>query len=104
MNTLEYSIIIAVFLLIVRVTYNWAQLRNIPGPLLAGCTNLWRAYYQYSGKLRSELLRLHDIHGPVVRYGVNMVSINDPAAIKPIYTAAKGFGIVSDVLSFMKLR
>jgi cytochrome P450 len=40
----------------------------------------------YKGKLRSKLAELHQKHGTIVRYGINCVSISDPAAITTIYT------------------
>ncbi|KIW00379.1 uncharacterized protein PV09_08089 [Verruconis gallopava] len=76
-----------------RLLYNYLQLRSIPGPILAGSTNLWRAYLQSRGKLRERIISLHDQYGPVVRYGVNMVSIRDASVIQQIYTTGKGFTI-----------
>ncbi|KAK5112568.1 hypothetical protein LTR85_011260 [Meristemomyces frigidus] len=64
---------------------NWRQLPQAPGPLLAGLTGFWRAWYQYNGKLRVKLLELHRRHGPIVRYGVKSVSISDPSIIDVVY-------------------
>ena len=85
----------AVCLLITRVFLNWLRLGSVPGPFFAGASDCWRAYYQYRGKLRPELLRLHKNHGPVVRYGVNSVSFSDPSAISVIYGSTAGFVTVS---------
>ncbi|EMR62676.1 putative cytochrome p450 oxidoreductase protein [Eutypa lata UCREL1] len=52
-----------------RLLSNWRRLNKAPGPLLAGVTDLWRAYQQYNGKLGHKLLDLHSKHGPIVRYG-----------------------------------
>lgn len=93
MGTIIGLITAVLVLAFARLVYNHIQLRKVPGPLLAGCTNLWRAYLQYNGGLRAELLHLHEVHGPIVRYGVNMVSIADPAAVSQIYLG-KGFMIV----------
>lgn len=66
-----------------------------PGPLVAGATDLWRAYQQYNGRLRTTLLDLHVRHGPIVRYGVRSISISDPAALNIIYGSREGFITVS---------
>jgi cytochrome P450 len=88
------TILSIIFLLIARLTYNYTRLHHIPGPLLAGSTNLWRAYHQYRGNLRHTIIALHDQFGPVVRYGVNMVSIRDSRAVQQIYASPrKGFTI-----------
>ncbi|KAI0445644.1 cytochrome P450 [Xylaria telfairii] len=75
----------------VRVIVNWSKLRKAPGPLLAGFTDLWRAYHQYNGKLREKILELHDRHGLVIRYGVKCISISDPDAINVVYGSRSGF-------------
>jgi hypothetical protein len=78
-------------LIAIRLLLNWSKLRQAPGPALAGITDLWRAYYQYRGLLRVKLLNLHKQHGPIVRYGVNSVSISDPSAINVVYGSRAGF-------------
>lgn len=64
---------------------------SIPGPFLAHFTDLWRAYKQYNGQLRSELTLLHAQYGSVVRYGIKSVSFSDPKAIETIYESRDGF-------------
>jgi hypothetical protein len=83
-------------LLVTQLFRNWFHLRSVPGPFIASTSNLWRAYNQYTGQLRGKLLKLHQKHGPIVRYGVNNVSFSGADAIQPIYSGAKGFTIVSD--------
>lgn len=83
---------IAVFLL--QFANNWRQLRQVPGPLLAGMTNFWRAWYQYNGRLRGKLVELHKKHGHIVRYGTRSVSVSDPKAINIIYGTRQGFATV----------
>ncbi|KAI1458106.1 cytochrome P450 [Annulohypoxylon moriforme] len=75
----------------IHLLNNWRRLRKAPGPALAGCTDLWRAYQQYRGKLRQKLLDLHSKHGPIVRYGVRSVSISDPEVINVAYGSRAGF-------------
>ncbi|KAK3660662.1 hypothetical protein LTR22_007909 [Elasticomyces elasticus] len=79
-------------LVVYRLYSNWKQLSNgIPGPLIARYSDLYRAYQQYNGKLRDELVRLHSVHGPVVRYGVRSVSISDPSVVDVVYGSRAGF-------------
>ena len=78
-------------LVALRLFLNWRKLSSAPGPFLASITDLWRAYYQYNGFLRGNLLQLHKEHGPIVRYGVNSISISDPSAIGIIYGSRAGF-------------
>lgn len=82
-------------LLVLRLAFNWMKLNSVPGPFLAGISDLWRAYRQYRGQLREDLLQLHQKHGPIVRYGVNSVSFSDPSAIQVIYGSRAGFETVS---------
>ncbi|KAI0871600.1 cytochrome P450 [Hypoxylon argillaceum] len=75
----------------VRLLINWNKLRKAPGPILAGFTDLWRAYYQCNGRLREKVLELHAQHGPIVRYGVRCISISDPGVINVVYGSRAGF-------------
>jgi hypothetical protein len=78
-----------------RLYSNWSQLKHIPGPRLAGLSDYWRAWHQRRGGLRGKLIELHRQYGPVVRYGVRSVSVNDPSAVDVIYGTRAGFVIVS---------
>ena len=80
----------------------WHRLKFAPGPFLASISDFWRAYYQYRGLLRYKLLELHAQHGPIVRYGVNSISISDPSAISIIYGARKGFVTVRIISKCLK--
>jgi hypothetical protein len=75
---------------------NWKQLDHVPGPRLAGFSDLWRAWYQRRGELRGKLVKLHEQYGPIVRYGVRSVSVNDPSAMDLVYGNRTGFVIVSE--------
>ncbi|KAI1745229.1 cytochrome P450 [Xylaria scruposa] len=90
---LSYLILPAIILALVgvRVVLNWDKLRKAPGPILAGFTDLWRAYHQNNGTLREKLLELHAKHGSIVRYGVKCISISDPEVINVVYGSRAGF-------------
>lgn len=77
-----------------RLYSNYKQLDHVPGPRLAGFSDFWRAWLQRKGELRGKLVELHEQYGPVVRYGVRSVSINDPSAVDIVYGSRTGFVIV----------
>ena len=77
-----------------RLYGNYKQLDHVPGPPLAGFSDFWRAWLQRKGELRGKLVELHEQYGPVVRYGVRSVSINDPSAVDIVYGSRAGFLIV----------
>lgn len=70
---------------------SWTGVSSALGPFLARISDLWRAYYQYNGLPRAKLLQLYEKHGPIIRYGVNSISISDPSAISVIYGSRAGF-------------
>jgi hypothetical protein len=78
-----------------RLYSNWSRLNHIPGSRLAGLSDYWRAWFQRRGELRGKLIELHKQYGPVVRYGVRSVSVNDPSAVDVVYGTRAGFVIVS---------
>ncbi|KAI1777293.1 cytochrome P450 [Hypoxylon cercidicola] len=86
-----YLPIISLALICLRLLTNWSKLSKAPGPILAGCSDLWRAYQQYKGRLREKILDLHAQHGPIVRYGVRSISISDPEVIAVVYGSRAGF-------------
>ncbi|KAI2610584.1 cytochrome P450 [Hypoxylon sp. NC1633] len=88
-----FALLPGIFLALVctRLLVNWRKLSKAPGPTLAGCTDLWRAYQQHNGRLRQKLLDLHSQCGPIVRYGVRSISINDPEVINVVYGSRAGF-------------
>ncbi|CAJ2511150.1 Uu.00g067750.m01.CDS01 [Anthostomella pinea] len=70
---------------------NWLKLSKAPSPVLAGTTDLWPAYQQRNGQLRTKLIELHARYGPIVRYGVRSISISDPEVINVVYGSRAGF-------------
>ncbi|XXG95708.1 hypothetical protein Hte_001978 [Hypoxylon texense] len=83
--------IISLVLVCLRLLTNWSKLSKAPGPTLAGCSDFWRAYQQYKGRLRKKIVDLHAQHGPIVRYGVRSISISDPEVIAVVYGSRAGF-------------
>ncbi|KUI65981.1 Pisatin demethylase [Cytospora mali] len=60
-------------------------LRQIPGPLLASFSNLWKLQAVWSQNMHIENIRLHEDYGPIVRIGPNHVSVSDPQSMRAIY-------------------
>lgn len=77
------------------ICYILTPLKDIPGPFLAKFTNFWRVYDYYHLISPETQKRLHGKHGPAVRLGPNLVSLNDPAMIPIIYNARGTFPKVS---------
>lgn len=81
---LVYAIVV-VLVLSIRILYNYTRLWQIPGPVYACISDLWREYSRKSPNYSRRLLKLHQRHGQVVRTGPNVVSISEPEAIARIY-------------------
>ena len=56
-----------------------------PGPLLSKLTDLYSVWHAWRGTRHSDLYRLHKIHGDIVRFGPDKVSICSASALEPIY-------------------
>ncbi|KAL1709433.1 cytochrome P450 [Schizophyllum commune] len=60
-------------------------LSRYPGPPLAKLTKWYIAYFIAKGERHLQLKQLHEKYGRWVRIGPNELSVNDPAAVRPIY-------------------
>ncbi|EXJ56365.1 uncharacterized protein A1O5_12632 [Cladophialophora psammophila CBS 110553] len=82
------TIVLAAILFIIplQLYRRYRKLSAIPGPFLAGFTNLWRAYAQNYGTIATTLIKLHEQYGPLVRIGPNTIHVSDPASVSVIYT------------------
>lgn len=68
-----------------------SPLSRIPGPLLCRFNPLWLWYHSYLGDEVTQIERLHQTYGPIVRIGPNECSISDGAALNAIYSEHGGF-------------
>ncbi|WAO96068.1 Hypothetical protein NCS54_01372900 [Fusarium falciforme] len=66
-------------------------LNKIPGPWLAGFTDLWRLCIVRGRRAQEVHIELHKKYGPMVRLGPRAVSVADPEAIKIIYSPSSGY-------------
>ncbi len=84
-----YAILPALLLIFlgvfVRTIVAYRSYPALPGPLLAKFSRLWLLYRSWRGHVHIDLLRLHQKHGPVVRYGPYQYSFSDPEAVNLIY-------------------
>ena len=60
-------------------------LSHIPGPFLASVSNLWKIRAAWQEAMPQQNIALHKKHGPLVRIGPNMISVDDPASMATIY-------------------
>ncbi|KAK7050041.1 hypothetical protein VNI00_005473 [Paramarasmius palmivorus] len=73
--------------------YSSDKLKRFPGPLLARWTRIYQAYYDniVGGGWHSQLQRLHEEYGPVVRVAPNELHFADPNAYADIYSSPARF-------------
>ncbi|RMY78001.1 hypothetical protein D0863_00956 [Hortaea werneckii] len=89
----SYLLIYSTFflLLVYHVTWTYAKHKDVPGPVAAKFTNLWRLLTVWRRNSHHEYLKLHKRHGDLVRIGPNTISISKPDTIQQIYGIQKGY-------------
>ncbi|KAK7417870.1 hypothetical protein QQX98_004345 [Neonectria punicea] len=65
--------------------------RDVPGPILAKFTNLYRLFDVSKGYNHVSLVNLHDTCGDNVRFGPRVVSVRNPKDVNKIYGLKGGF-------------
>ena len=72
-------------LYLIRVVRNYSRLSFIPGPKLAGFTDLWRYLHGKAGKCIADY-QLHRKYGSkLLRVGPNQISVSDATEVANIY-------------------
>ncbi|KAL2839393.1 cytochrome P450 [Aspergillus pseudoustus] len=66
-------------------------LREVPGPLSARFTRLWYLRAVNKGDFEKTNINLHKAYGPIVRIAPGQYSIDDPEAIRTIYSHSSSF-------------
>lgn len=61
-------------------------LARYPGPVLGRLTQWYDVYHAYIGDKHILFYQLHQKYGTAVRFSPNSLSINDPVALKAIYS------------------
>ncbi|KAK1638560.1 cytochrome P450, partial [Colletotrichum phormii] len=82
-----FSVILAVLCLLTTCIYNayFHKLAAFPGPLLGGCSLIWRIYHSQTGRFHYAIQEQHRKHGPVVRVSPNELSFATVESWKAIY-------------------
>ncbi|TDZ39236.1 putative branched-chain-amino-acid aminotransferase TOXF [Colletotrichum spinosum] len=75
-------------------------LSSYPGPLTAKLTGLFNTYHALRKDQARTLHRLHEEHGPIVRYGPNHVSIRSSEAVRMLYTNSRYTRKADNYLAF----
>lgn len=88
--TILVGILCFLFARLIAVAF-WRGIRDIPGPVIARFTPLFRMTLVFSGNAVQKYRRLHERYGPFVRTGPNSVAIADPRAIPIIYGISSKF-------------
>lgn len=84
---------------LISLLRNLFLLQNIPGPIIARFTNLYRTLLVYKRNAHEEQLRLHKRYGNLVRLGPDCVSVSGSHTYIPqIYGIGKGL-VKSDFYS-----
>jgi hypothetical protein len=96
----QEALLLVAIAIVTNVVYNAClhPLRKVPGPFLAGITELWRTTKYASGHWHQDILDLHHQYGPVVRVSPNEVSFVDQAALEQVYGHSTGTKKVTDAL------
>jgi|SRR5271156_5785877 len=74
---------------------------DIPGPLLATISPLWKVRAALNGTIHLDLISAHRKWGKIVRVAPDEVSISDPEAIRIVYAHGANFTKVLTYLSLL---
>ncbi|KAF8068996.1 cytochrome P450 [Lyophyllum atratum] len=64
----------------------WHPLSRYPGPTLGKLSKWYMSLWVAKGNRHLKIQELHHIYGPWIRIGPNELSVDDPAAIRPVYS------------------
>lgn len=84
LSRLHLWVLIGTITYIIYTRY-FTGLSHIPGPFLASVSNFWKIRAAWQEAMPQQNILLHKKHGPLVRIGPNMISVDDPAALPVIY-------------------
>ncbi|KAJ6008900.1 hypothetical protein N7522_003916 [Penicillium canescens] len=100
-NTIRYAIfsqpwllaaaIVTIFSLVVITKALLHPLRDVPGPFWARFTRLWYLRAVSMGDFEMKNIDLHRSYGSIIRIAPGQYSLNDPEAIRTIYSHSSNF-------------
>lgn len=81
------TLVVVRFCLIVVYRLFFHPLAKVPGPKFAAASWLYEIYFDFwlGGQFYSEIGRLHEIYGPIIRVTPDEVHVNDPELIDTVY-------------------
>lgn len=86
-------------LLLTYISYyifrSYWRLHDVPGPFWAKFTDIPRMLWVKKMRAQEIHWEAHEKYGDCVRFGPNMISLSDPAAIPLLYPMRPGFPKVS---------
>ena len=93
-SALEIAQVVAVALSITVISIGvyrvfFHPLAHIPGPFFAKLTHLWQTKSYFTGQWHSDVLKIHEKYGPVVRISPDEISFVDGDAMKRLYGHVK---------------
>ncbi|KAL2837823.1 cytochrome P450 [Aspergillus pseudodeflectus] len=77
------------FILVIKALLH--PLRNVPGPFWGRFTRLWYLRAVTKGDFEKQNINLHRTHGSIVRIAPGQYSLDDPEAIRTIYSHSSPF-------------
>jgi len=91
---LSCGLFVAYWVLLAIYRLHFHPLSRYRGPRVAAVSNSWYEWYwnyHLNGQMIFEIQRLHKQYGPVVRIGVNDLSIDDPEVYQAMTKVSSGF-------------
>jgi hypothetical protein len=79
-------------------------INNIPGPLLASCTDYWRLFIVWGRRPELTHIKLHQKYGELVRIGPKTVIVANWDVVRKIYALKAGYVKVSTVDQHLQIR
>ncbi|KAI1085585.1 cytochrome P450 [Whalleya microplaca] len=76
---------VSLYFLANYISHLLSPLRGVPGPFWARLSDGWYFWRIWKGHFEEDNLQLHQKYGPIIRYGPNRYSFDDPEAAKIIY-------------------
>lgn len=89
--TVVTCLLLASLYFVFHCLQSYRRLAFIPGPFWARFTDLQRVAWVRSKRAHEYHAEQHEKYGDYVRFGPNMVSLSDPAAIPTVYPIRSGF-------------
>lgn len=96
-NPLTQLLLVVLLSYLLQARYHRRDLNQIPGPLLAKFTSIWKFYISWKEIVPFTSVELHEKLGPLVRIGPNHISASSAESIALIYRSRSGFIKVSDI-------